>query len=115
MFPTSPARRPTRTTFATNVGRLLEKEYRGLYNMVYDGVTSRLGVTHEVIRLLGLSEKIRAKQAAYEHCIRLFPESQRLPDSSPLNNTTTKSAAAHFGVKRLFFENVSRIAPNLKN
>ncbi len=54
------------------------------------------------------------EQAAYEHCIRRFPESIGLPDTYPFNNTTDQSVATHFGVKRLFFENIPRVAPNLR-
>lgn len=54
------------------------------------------------------------EQAAYEHCIRRFPESVALPDTYPFNNTTEHSIATHFGVKRLFFENIPRVAPLLK-
>ena len=51
---------PTYThDFARNVKALLEKEYWGLYNMVCGGQTSRLEVATEMIRILGLEEKIK--------------------------------------------------------
>lgn len=45
--------------FAKNVKALIEKEYWGLYNMVCGGQTSRLEVAHELLSLLGLSNKIK--------------------------------------------------------
>ena len=46
---------PTYThDFAKNVDLLLRKEYWGLYNMVCEGITSRLEVAREIIGLLGL-------------------------------------------------------------
>ena len=50
---------PTYTQdFAANVKLLLEKEYWGLYNMVCGGLTSRLEVAHEMVRLLGLADRV---------------------------------------------------------
>ena len=74
---------PTYThDFAANVGQLLEKEYWGLYNMVCDGVTSRLDVAHELIRLLGLSEKIRINEVSSAFFAAEYfaqrPDSERL-------------------------------------
>ena len=45
--------------FEKNVKALIEKEYWGLYNMVCGGQTSRLEVAHELLSLLGLSNKIK--------------------------------------------------------
>lgn len=51
---------PTYThDFAKNVKLLIEKEYWGLYNLVCGGQTSRLEVTHELLRLLNLTEEIK--------------------------------------------------------
>jgi dTDP-4-dehydrorhamnose reductase len=51
---------PTYThDFAENVKVLMENEYWGLYNMVCDGVTSRLEVAQELVSQLGLSNKIK--------------------------------------------------------
>lgn len=51
---------PTYThDFARNVKALLEKEYWGLYNMVCGGQTSRLEVATELLRLLGLQDKVK--------------------------------------------------------
>jgi len=50
---------PTYThDFARNVKLLIEKEFWGLYNMVCDGVTSRLEVAKELISILGLAEEV---------------------------------------------------------
>jgi len=50
---------PTYTQdFARNVRTLLERELWGLYNMVCGGQTSRLEVARELLRLLGLTEKV---------------------------------------------------------
>jgi len=51
---------PTYTNdFAINVKNLLEHEYWGLYNMVCGGQTSRIEVAEELLKLLGLSDRIR--------------------------------------------------------
>ena len=51
---------PTYThDFAKNVKVLIEKEYWGLYNMVCEGQTSRFEVANELIRLLGMQDKIK--------------------------------------------------------
>lgn len=50
---------PTYTyDFANNVRTLLEKEYWGLYNMVCGGLTSRLEVANELIKILGLQDEL---------------------------------------------------------
>ena len=50
---------PTYThDFAANVKVLLESEYWGLYNMVCGGVTSRLEVAKELIKILGKENEI---------------------------------------------------------
>lgn len=50
---------PTYThDFARNVDTLLQAELWGLYNMVCEGVTSRLGVATEMLDILGLAEKV---------------------------------------------------------
>lgn len=56
---------PTYThDFANNVMQLLEAELWGLYNMVCEGATSRLEVAHEMVSLLGLSEKIKINEVS---------------------------------------------------
>lgn len=44
--------------FARNVKALIQKEYWGLYNMVCGGQTSRIEVAGELLRILGLSDKV---------------------------------------------------------
>lgn len=51
---------PTYThDFANNVKVLLEKEFWGLYNMVCEGVTGRLEVAQELIKVLNLQEEVK--------------------------------------------------------
>ncbi len=51
---------PTYTIdFAKNVALLLEREYWGVYNMVCGGVTGRLEVAKELIKLIGKEEEIK--------------------------------------------------------
>jgi dTDP-4-dehydrorhamnose reductase len=59
---------PTYThDFAKNVDLLLRKEYWGLYNMVCEGITSRLEVAREIIRLLGLERDIKITEVTSEY------------------------------------------------
>ena len=59
---------PTYThDFANNVDLLLRKEYWGLYNMVCEGVTSRLEVAREIIRMLGLERDIEITEVTSEY------------------------------------------------
>lgn len=74
---------PTYThDFAANVAQLLEKEYWGLYNMVCDGVTSRLDVAHELVRLLGRNETVRINEVSSSFFAAEYfaqrPDSERL-------------------------------------
>jgi len=50
--------------FAKNVKLLIEKEYWGLYNMVCGGQTSRLEVTVELLKLLGLENKVKINEVS---------------------------------------------------
>jgi len=59
---------PTYThDFATNVDLLLRKEYWGLYNMVCEGITSRLEVAREIIGLLGLERDVKIMEVTTEY------------------------------------------------
>ena len=59
---------PTYThDFAKNVKLLLEKEHWGLYNMVCGGQTSRLEVAEELLKILGLKEKIKINVVTSDH------------------------------------------------
>lgn len=74
---------PTYThDFASNVKLLLKEEYWGLYNMVCEGLTSRLEVAHEMVRLLGLSDKVNIKEVDSSYFAKEYfaarPDSERL-------------------------------------
>jgi len=74
---------PTYThDFALNVKTLLEKEYWGLYNMVCDGVTSRLEVAKELVSLLGLTNTVKITEVSSDFFnVEYFaarPNSERL-------------------------------------
>lgn len=59
---------PTYTIdFARNVDVLLQKELWGLYNMVSEGVTSRLEVTRELLALMGLESKIKITEVTSDY------------------------------------------------
>lgn len=59
---------PTYThDFAKNVKLLLEKEYWGLYNMVCGGETSRLEVAKEIVKILGLEERMKITEVSSEY------------------------------------------------
>ena len=54
---------PTYThDFASNVKLLIKNDQLGLFNMVCDGLTDRLQVAIELVRLLNLSEEIKIKE-----------------------------------------------------
>ncbi len=58
---------PTYTIdFARNLRALLATENYGLYNMVCEGVTSRLEVAHELINILALKNAIRIESVSSE-------------------------------------------------
>jgi dTDP-4-dehydrorhamnose reductase len=74
---------PTYTfDFARTVQQLLEAEYWGLYNMVCEGVTSRLEVAHELLAVLGLTDKVRINPVDSSFFKEQFfaprPDSERL-------------------------------------
>jgi len=53
--------------FARNVKLLFEKEYWGLYNLVCKGQTGRMEVSEELVRLLGLSDKVKITEVTSDH------------------------------------------------
>ena len=56
---------PTYTQdFASNVKLLIEKQQRGLFNMVCGGLTGRYEVAKELVSLLGLDNKIQIKDVS---------------------------------------------------
>ena len=74
---------PTYTfDFAANVESLMGAEYWGLYNMVCEGVTSRLEVAHELLKVLGLTDKVKINEVSSEFFRKEFyaprPDSERL-------------------------------------
>jgi dTDP-4-dehydrorhamnose reductase len=74
---------PTYTMdFAANVKSLVQNEYWGLYNMVCEGVTSRLEVSHELLRVLGLQDRVRINEVSSDFFKTEFfaprPDSERL-------------------------------------
>jgi dTDP-4-dehydrorhamnose reductase len=74
---------PTYThDFALNVRALLEAEYWGLYNMVCDGITSRLGVAKELVSLLGLANTVKINEVSSDFFKKEYfaarPDSERL-------------------------------------
>ncbi|HVT84677.1 MAG TPA: NAD(P)-dependent oxidoreductase [Chitinophagaceae bacterium] len=76
---------PTYThDFARNVKLLIEKEYWGLYNMVCEGITSRLDVARELIRILKLENKIKITPVSSDYFKETYfaarPASERLID-----------------------------------
>ena len=68
--------------FALNAKLLLEANLWGLYNMVCGGFTSRLEVTHELVKLIGLSEKVKITPVNSDYYkneyFALRPASERL-------------------------------------
>jgi dTDP-4-dehydrorhamnose reductase len=76
---------PTYThDFANNVKLLLEKEYWGLYNMVCGGITGRLEVARELIKLLELENEIIVTPVSSDYFAATYfaarPASERLVD-----------------------------------
>jgi dTDP-4-dehydrorhamnose reductase len=74
---------PTLTwDFAKNLRALLDTPYYGLYNMVCGGLTSRLEVGTEMVRLLGLDNSVRINAVPSQHFATEFfaprPPNERL-------------------------------------
>ena len=74
---------PTYThDFVRHVGRLLEEELWGLYNVVCEGMTSRLEVARELIGLLGLKDDVAILEVDSDHFKKEYfaerPASERL-------------------------------------
>ena len=68
--------------FAKNVKLLFEKEYWGLYNLVCNGQTSRREVAEELLKVLGLSDKVTINDVSSEFFKDVYfaqrPPSERL-------------------------------------
>jgi len=74
---------PTYThDFARNVKILVEKEYWGIYNMVCDGVTGRLEVAQELIKILCLDKMVKVNSVDSTYWNKIYfadrPPSERL-------------------------------------
>lgn len=74
---------PTYThDFARNTSLLLEKEYWGVYNMVCAGVTSRIEVARELVKLLGMENDIDVVPVSSNYFAKDYfavrPQSERL-------------------------------------
>lgn len=74
---------PTYThDFARNVALLLEKEYWGIYNMVCSGITGRLEVAQELVRLLGKETDVKVTPVSSDFFAKEYfaarPPSERL-------------------------------------
>ena len=74
---------PTYTQdFAKNVKLLIENEFWGLYNLVCGGQTSRLEVTHELIKILKLEEEIKITSVKSDYFKEIYyadrPNNERL-------------------------------------
>jgi dTDP-4-dehydrorhamnose reductase len=74
---------PTLTwDFARNMRALFDTRYYGLYNMVCGGLTGRLEVATEMLRLLGLDNSVRINPVSSAHFAKEFfaprPENERL-------------------------------------
>jgi dTDP-4-dehydrorhamnose reductase len=53
--------------FARNVKILFEKQYWGLYNLVCKGQTSRMEVAKELVKVLGLTDKVKMTEVTSEY------------------------------------------------
>jgi dTDP-4-dehydrorhamnose reductase len=74
---------PTYTyDFARNVALLLDKEYWGVYNMVCRGITGRLEVAQELVRILDKCQEIQIKPVSSDFFAKEYfaarPPSERL-------------------------------------
>jgi dTDP-4-dehydrorhamnose reductase len=76
---------PTYThDFANQVKLLIEKEYWGLYNMVCAGITGRLEVAQELVRMTGKENKVKVTAVTSDYFKETYfsarPASERLID-----------------------------------
>ena len=76
---------PTYThDFARNVKVLLEKEFWGLYNMVCGGITGRLEVAIELVKILDLENQVKVTSVNSDYWKKIYfadrPPSERLID-----------------------------------
>jgi len=74
---------PTYThDFAKNVMLLIKKEYWGLYNMVCEDLTSRLEISRELLKNLGLERQVKIIEVSSNYFKKEYfaprPDSERL-------------------------------------
>lgn len=74
---------PTYTLdFAANTALLVENGQRGLFNMVCEGLTGRLEVAHELIRLLNLEDEVSIEEVTTDFFAKEYfaerPPNERL-------------------------------------
>ena len=74
---------PTYThDFARNVILLIKKEYWGLYNMVCEDLTSRLEISRELLKNLGLERQVKIIEVSSNYFKKEYfaprPDSERL-------------------------------------
>ena len=77
---------PTYThDFANNVKALLSAQYWGLYNMVCDGITSRLEVAREMLHVLNLEDSVSINEVSSDYFKNIYfadrPPSERLTNA----------------------------------
>jgi dTDP-4-dehydrorhamnose reductase len=83
---------PTYThDFAANTKALLESGFWGLYNMVCEGITSRLDVAREMVRLLGLTSEVKINEVSSDYFKKEYFAAR--PLSERLINTKLKLRA----------------------
>ena len=87
---------PTYThDFASNVKYIINKNERGLFNMVCEGFTGRLEVAHEIIRLLNMNDEIDINEVNSNFFIEKYfaerPNCERLVNKR-LNDKGMKAA-----------------------
>ena len=74
---------PTYThDFARNVALLLEREYWGVYNMVCGGITGRLEVAQELVKMAGVADNVTVTPVSSDYFAKEYfaarPPSERL-------------------------------------
>lgn len=74
---------PTYTVdFAKNVRAILEKEFYGLYNLVCSGITTRVEVTREILKILKKEKDIKINEVNSDFFLKTYfakrPKSERL-------------------------------------
>ena len=74
---------PTYThDFASNVKELIESNHRGLYNMVCEGLTGRLDVAREILKVLSLGDQITINEVGSDYFADSYfaerPDNERL-------------------------------------